>query len=100
MSNSRRKASGRRLIISGVGHQQEDVDAVTEWCTSIGEIRTISKVTGNANAATQDGPPQDVWIVDFKKSSTIESVSGFELSLDTISDVSYLGDKRTRPNYD
>ena len=100
MSNSRRKASGRRLVISGVGHQQEDVDAVTEWCTSIGEIRKMSKVTGNTSAATQDGLPQDVWIVDFKKSSIIESVSGYELSLDTTSDVSYSGDKRTRPSYD
>jgi len=96
MSNSKRKAGKRRLVISGVGHQQEEVDAVTEWCASIGEIRTMVKLTDNASAATQDGPHQDVWIVDFKKSSIVESVSGSELSLDATSDVSFLGDKLTR----
>jgi len=100
MSNSRRKASKRRLVISGVGHQQEEVNAVTEWCASIGEIRTMVKLSDNASAATQDGLPQDIWIVDFKKSSIVESVSGFESSLDTTSDISYLGGKLTRPNYD
>jgi len=100
MSNGKRKASKRRLVISGVGHQQKEVDAVTEWCASIGEIRTMVKLADNADVATQDGSPLDVWIVDFKKSSIVESVSGPELSLDATSDVSYLGLSPTRQNHD
>ena len=92
MSNSKRKAGKRRLVISGVGDQQEEVDALTEWCTSIGEVRTMVKVRDLENAIIEgivaaDGLHQDVWIVDYKKSSVVESVSGSESSLDVISNM-------------
>lgn len=77
MSNNKRKGPKRRLVISGVGDGQGEVDALREWCASLGEVRSMVKaksVEGEI-AQTGQGEGHNVWVVDFKKSSVAESVS-------------------------
>jgi hypothetical protein len=79
MSSGKRKASKRRLVISGVGDGQGEVDALKEWCSSLGEIRSMMKVKSVEGVVTEishgERRGQNVWVVDFKKSSVTESVS-------------------------
>lgn len=79
MSNSKRKGPKRRLVISGVGDGQGEIDALRDWCTSLGEVRSMVKVKSAEGEVTQigqgEGCRHNVWVVDFKKSSVAESVS-------------------------
>ncbi|KAF5349296.1 hypothetical protein D9756_009365 [Leucocoprinus leucothites] len=78
MSNGKRKGSKRRLVISGVGDGQGEVAALKEWCASLGEVRSMVKVKSVDGVVTEigrgDRSGQNVWVVDFKKSSVAESV--------------------------
>ncbi|KXN86654.1 hypothetical protein AN958_09832 [Leucoagaricus sp. SymC.cos] len=79
MTSGKRKGQKRRLVISGVGDGQAEIDALKEWCASLGEVRNMMKVKRVEGAVAQTSQGEqcgpNVWVVDFKKSSVAESVS-------------------------
>lgn len=79
MSNGKRKGPKRRLVISGVGDKQNEVEALKEWCASLGEVRSMVKVKSAEGEVIEighgEGSGHNVWVVDFKKNSVAETVS-------------------------
>ncbi|KXN92028.1 hypothetical protein AN958_10820 [Leucoagaricus sp. SymC.cos] len=86
MANNKRKGPKGRLVISGVGDGQAEIDALKEWCASLGEVRNMMKVKSVEGAVMQTGQGEgcgsNVWVVDFKKSSVAESVSRLQAKVE------------------
>lgn len=73
-------------MISGVGDKQGEVEALKEWCSSLGEVRSMVKVKSAEGGGGEvieighgEGSGHNVWVVDFKKNSVAETVSFFLL---------------------
>ncbi|KAF9448577.1 hypothetical protein P691DRAFT_669174 [Macrolepiota fuliginosa MF-IS2] len=86
VSNSKRKNPKRRLVISGVGDAQCEIDALKDWCASLGEVRNMVKVKSTEGEVTQIGQNEssghNVWVVDFKKSSVAENASQMQAKVE------------------
>ncbi|KAJ3572925.1 hypothetical protein NP233_g2754 [Leucocoprinus birnbaumii] len=84
MTNGKRKSTKRRLVISGVGDGQKEVAALRAWLASLGEVRSMVKVKSVEGVMTENGHKdgQNVWVVDFKKSSVAETICRLQANVE------------------